>query len=90
VDLYGPGQKGIGFGLDFAVVMDPKAANAAQGINTFYWGGAFGTWFWIDPTNDVVFVGLIQNLNGSRPDSGTPRVRELSASLVYKALTLRK
>jgi CubicO group peptidase (beta-lactamase class C family) len=90
VDLYGPGQKGVGFGLDFAVIMDPKMASAAQGVGTFYWGGAFGTWFWIDPTNEVVFVGLIQNANGSRPDSGTPRVRELSAAVVYKALTPRK
>ena len=90
VDLYGPTQPGIGFGLDFAVLLDPKAANTGQGLGTFYWGGAFGTWFWIDPLNDVVFVGLIQNLNGSRPDSGTPRVRESSASLVYKALTARK
>jgi CubicO group peptidase (beta-lactamase class C family) len=67
--------------------MDPKAANSPQGVNSFYWGGAFGTWFWIDPTNDLVFVGLIQNANGSRPDSGTPRVRELSATATYRALT---
>jgi CubicO group peptidase (beta-lactamase class C family) len=86
VDLYGPGQNGVGFGMDFAVIMDPKAANTPQGVNSFYWGGAFGTWFWIDPTNDLVFVGLIQNANGSRPDSGTPRVRELSVAATYKAL----
>jgi len=90
VDLYGPSQGGIGFGMDFAIVMDPKLANTPQGLNSFYWGGAFGTWFWIDPTNEVVFVGMIQNLNGSRPDSGTPRVRELSAVSTYKALTNRK
>jgi CubicO group peptidase (beta-lactamase class C family) len=87
VDLYGPSQEGIGFGMDFAVVLDPKAAGTPQGVNSFYWGGAFGTWFWIDPTNDVVFVGMIQNANGSRPDSGTPRVRELSSAAVYRALT---
>jgi CubicO group peptidase (beta-lactamase class C family) len=87
VDLYGPIQEGIGFGLDFAIVMDPKAAQTAQGLDSFYWGGAFGTWFWIDPTNDVVFVGMIQNLNGSRPDAGTPRVRNMSYAAVYKALT---
>ena len=26
VDLYGPNEPGIGFGLDFAIVMDPAAA----------------------------------------------------------------
>lgn len=87
VDLYGPAQEGIGFGLDFAIVQDPKAADSKQGVDTFYWGGAFGTWFWIDPTNDIVFVGMIQNLNGSNPDKGTPPVRKLSPDLTYAALT---
>lgn len=87
VDLYGPSQEGIGFGLDFAIVMDPQRARSPQGINTFYWGGAFGTWFWIDPTNDLIFVGMIQNLNGSTPTGGTPPVRTLSADLTYAALT---
>jgi len=87
VDLYGPNQEGIGFGLDFAIVMDPKAASTAQGLDSFYWGGAFGTWFWIDPANDLVFVGMIQNLNGSTPTGGTPQVRPLSYAAVYKALT---
>lgn len=87
VDLYGPNQDGIGFGMDFAIVMDPKVAKTPQGLNSFYWGGAFGTWFWIDPTNDLVFVGMIQNLNGSRPDAGTPRLRDVSYAATYKALT---
>jgi len=86
VDLYGPSQDGVGFGMDFAVILDPVAAGTPQGVNTYYWGGAFGTWFWIDPTNDIVFVGMIQNVNGSRPDSGTPRTREISPRLTYAAL----
>ena len=90
VDLYGPNQLGLGFGLDFAVLMDPALAKSPQGLNTFYWGGAFGTWFWIDPTNDLVFVGMIQNLNGSVPGMGTPAVREISPRLTYAALTDRK
>ena len=86
VDLYGPSQEGVGFGMDFAIIMDPQRAGTPQGLNTFYWGGAFGTWFWIDPTNDLVFVGMIQNLNGSRPDSGTPATRAISPRLTYAAL----
>ena len=87
VDLYGPSQEGIGFGTDFAIVMDPQKAGTPQGLNTFYWGGAFGTWFWIDPTNDLVFVGMIQNVNGSTPTGGTPPVRVISPRLTYGALT---
>ncbi|MGZ6016937.1 MAG: serine hydrolase domain-containing protein, partial [Phenylobacterium sp.] len=89
VDLYGPNQPGIGFGLDFAVIEDPAAVPTPQGKDTFYWGGAFGTWFWLDPTNDVVFVGMIQNINGSVPGGGTPNVRVLSPRLTYAALTDR-
>ncbi len=89
VDLYGPSQDGIGFGMDFAIVMNPQQANTPQGLNSFYWGGAFGTWFWIDPANDLVFVGMIQNRDGSRPDAGTPQVRAMSYNLVYNALTDR-
>ena len=68
VDLYGPTYNinGIGFGLDFAIILDPAKANTPEGKNSFYWGGAFGTWFWLDPTNDVIVVGMIQNVDGSR------------------------
>lgn len=86
VDLYGPSQPGIGFGMDFAVTLDPAKAGTPQGRDSYYWGGAFGTWFWIDPTNDLIFVGMIQNLRGSVPGAGTPDVRSLSARLLYPAL----
>ena len=86
VDLYGPDQPGTGFGLDVAVVLDPTAAGTPQGRGSYYWGGAFGTWFWIDPVNQLVFVGMIQNLNGSTPGRGTPPVRSISYPLVYDAV----
>jgi CubicO group peptidase (beta-lactamase class C family) len=87
VDLYGPKENGIGFGLDFAIVLDPAAAQTPRGKNSFYWGGAFGTWFWIDPTHDVIVVGMIQNVNGSLPTGDTPPVRQISSKMVYAALT---
>ncbi|MFN9847165.1 MAG: serine hydrolase domain-containing protein [Alphaproteobacteria bacterium] len=90
VDLYGPVQKGIGFGMDFAVHENPAISGIPQGIDSYWWGGAFGTWFWIDPTHDIVFVGMIQNLNGSIPGAGTPAVRDISPRAVYAALTDKK
>jgi CubicO group peptidase (beta-lactamase class C family) len=90
VDTYGPPQPGLGFGLDFAIVMDPVAANTPEPRGSFYWGGAFGTWFWLDPVNDVVVIGMIQNVNGSSPTGGSPQVRALSRKLVYQALVDRK
>ncbi len=88
VDLYGPAYniEGIGFGLDFAVIMDRGKANTPEGKGSFYWGGAFGTWFWIDPTNDLIVIGMMQNLSGSTPTGGSPQVRPLSRKLVYAAL----
>lgn len=88
VDLYGPTYNidGIGFGLDFAIILDPAKAKTPEGRNSFYWGGAYGTWFWLDPTNDIVVIGMIQNIDGSRPDRGSPQVRPLSRRLVYAAL----
>ena len=84
--IIGRSEPGIGFGLGFAIVMDPTAANTPEGRNPFYWGGAYGTWFWIDPTNDVVVVGMMQNVGGSQPTGGSPQVRPQSRQLVYQAL----
>ena len=79
-----PGAAQVRFGLDFAVHTDPRAANLPYGTGTFYWGGAAGTWFWIDPVNDLAFVGMIQNMGGNRPDG--LNFRADSARLVYAAL----
>ena len=74
-------RQGLGYGYNGAVVFDPPAANLPEGKGTYYWDGAAGTWFWVDPTNDVVFVGMIQRMKG-----GGPNVEFLSRSLVYQAL----
>jgi CubicO group peptidase (beta-lactamase class C family) len=79
-----PGAEAVRFGLDFAVYVDPKTANLPYGNGTFYWGGAAGTWFWIDPVNDLAFIGMIQNQGGNRP--GGLNFRADSARLVYAAL----
>ena len=72
---------GVGFGLGVAVVMDPAKAGTLAGKGSYSWGGAAGTWFWVDPENDVAFLGYIQVLGGSRL-----RLDEMSAQLVYQAL----
>ena len=73
---------GVGFGLDFAVVTDPAKAKTGAGRGTYSWGGAAGTWFWIDPENDLFFLGMIQVIG--RPK--TPDLTEFSQGFVYKAL----
>jgi CubicO group peptidase (beta-lactamase class C family) len=79
-----PGLPGVGFGLDFAVYDDPSVTGQPYAKGTHYWGGAAGTWFWIDPQNDLFFVGMIQTMGGARPDG--MNFRNDSAKLVYEAL----
>ena len=59
-----PFAAGMGYGIDMAVAVDPAASGAPVGPGTVSWGGSAGTWFWIDPVNDLFFVGMIQRLGG--------------------------
>jgi len=74
-------RPGLGYGYDCAVAYDPQTADLPDGKNTFFWDGAASTWYWVDPTNDIVFVGMIQRLNG-----GQPNMEYSTRPLVYQAL----
>jgi len=73
-----PGQ---GFGLDFATVHDPAAAGEPYAKGSYYWGGAAGTWFWIDPQTDLTFVGMIQHRG-----TAVREVQGISRNLAYQAI----
>ncbi len=75
-------RPGFGYGYDCAVVFDPAEANLPDGKGTFFWDGAAGTWFWVDPTNDIVFVAMIQRRTS--PDNHSLLYR--SHAVVYGAL----
>src|SRR3984957_4125970 len=79
---------GAGFGLDFAVYTDPVAAGGYFGKGTYFWGGAAGTWFWIDPVNDLIVLGMIQQVagTGAVATGAVPDVRGLSRAWVYQAI----
>ena len=79
-----PGQAGIGFGVDFAVIYDPVLANSPQGPGTYYWSGAAGTWFWIDPSKDMFWIGMIQAYGQRRP--GSANMRGIATDLIYDSL----
>ena len=40
---------GIGFGLGFAVNLNPAQTRSAGIVGEYHWGGAATTLFWIDP-----------------------------------------
>jgi len=72
---------GIGFGLGFAVVIDPPKTLLPVSKGEFYWGGAASTAFWVDPVEQICVVLMTQLL----PSSTWPIRRELR-TLVYSAL----
>jgi len=78
------GGDALGFGLDVAIDKSSAKLGALVGDGSFWWGGAAGTWFWIDPKNDLFFIGLIQRFN--RGAAGDVALVPLSQSLVYSAL----
>jgi CubicO group peptidase (beta-lactamase class C family) len=75
-------RPGFGYGYNCAVIFDPPEANLPDGKGTFFWDGAAGTWFWVDPANDIVFVGMIQR----RTSPDNHQLLYHTHALVYQAL----
>lgn len=73
--------KGVGFGLGFAVVLDPLAAGMLTSAGEHHWGGAASTFFWIDPAEQMYVVFLTQLY----PSSSYPFRTELR-TMVSQAL----
>lgn len=73
---------GIGFGLGFAVTMDPAKTLIPGSPGEYSWGGAATTSFWIDPAEELITIFMTQVL----PSSAYPLRRELR-TMVYAAIT---
>jgi CubicO group peptidase (beta-lactamase class C family) len=72
---------GIGFGLGWAVVINPVKAHIVTSVGEHHWGGAASTFFWLDPTEELFTVFFTQLM----PSSTYPIRRELRTR-VYQAL----
>ncbi len=55
--LRGPGG---GFGLGYSVTTDIGEANSMSSVGTYGWGGAYCTYFWVDPKEEVVGIIMAQ------------------------------
>lgn len=77
---------GMGFGFGFAVVRESKGVTAMLSPGTFGHGGAFGTQGWIDPTQDVFCVLLIQRTGLQNGDASPMRqaLQELAVAAIKK------
>lgn len=73
---------GSGFGLGFAMVIDPAKTLMPSSKGEFYWGGAYSTAFFVDPVEAITMVFMTQLY----PSSAYPVRRQLK-TLIYSALT---
>ena len=73
---------GFGYGYNGAACDDPALAKASVGKGTYQWDGASGVWFWVDPENDLIFVGMIQRML----QEGMPRLQALTQTMVKAAM----
>jgi len=81
VSLFSEGSySGVGFGLGFAVTIDPARALIPGSAGDFSWGGMASTYFWIDPREELIVIFMTQLI----PSTTWPIRRELR-TLVYSA-----
>jgi CubicO group peptidase (beta-lactamase class C family) len=75
------GVPGYTFGLGFMLRQGPGVAGVPGSQGEFMWGGAAGTFFWIDPKEELVAVFMSQG-----PFATRAWYRRLMKQLVYQAI----
>lgn len=73
---------GQGFGLGFSVVESLAPGQTLGSVGQYGWGGAAGTYFWVDPVEELVAILMIQLY----PPMGLPLIPEFKNG-VYQAIT---
>jgi CubicO group peptidase (beta-lactamase class C family) len=74
-------EMGYGFGLGFAVRTAQGLSPVPGSVGEFFWSGATGTYFWIDPQEQLIVVLMLQ-----APEKRLA-YRYLARRMVYAALT---
>ena len=74
--------QGYTFGLGFAVRQAAGVAGVPGSAGEFMWGGYAGTYFWVDPKEQIVAVYMTQ-----APSPIRAYYRKLFKQLVYSAIT---
>ena len=85
IDFINPmiGNPGNTFGIDVAIVAEPDGeSDHSLARGEYWWYGAGGTWFGINPVQDLIVVGMIQKFGVPGPKE----VRTTSKRLAYEAI----
>ncbi len=83
--LDGPSEyapRGVGYGLGVGVTLDPAQAQVLGSKGDYFWGGKTGTYFLIDPQEEIIGIFLTQVDGTSHPYSFAKDFR----STLYQAL----
>jgi CubicO group peptidase (beta-lactamase class C family) len=75
-------EYGQGYGLGVGVRKEAGRSPVPGSIGDFYWGGAYGTYFWIDPQEQLITIFMLQETDMKK----RARYRPLMRNLVYPAL----
>ncbi len=81
-DAMDPAATGYGFGLGFAVRRQDGIAAMAGSAGDYYWSGVYGTYFWVDPREQLSVVFM-----AAAPGLIRLRYRQMMRNMVYQALT---
>ena len=88
-NMFNHPRAGLGYGFDGAAITDTGQADVPIGKGSYLWDGAAGTWFWIDPTYDIVVVGMVQRLGWWAKGNvmgAPPYAEQLCMAATYQAL----
>ena len=73
---------GQGYGLGVGVRMEQGRSSVPGSVGDFYWGGATGPYFWIDPQEKLIAIMMLQELDATR----RTYYRSVMRNLVHQAL----
>lgn len=60
IPLWNDSLGGYRFGLGFRVLTDMGKSPSLASIGSYGWGGAYGTYFWVDPKEEMVGIMMVQ------------------------------
>ncbi len=81
ITVVSPALANHGFGLGFAVRRSDGMASTIGSAGEFFWSGAYGTYFWVDPKEQMVVV-----LMSHTPGAYRGTLRAKVGALVLQAI----